>query len=215
MSGIAGMAERARRRRKLHTPQGGFSCPCGAIHLLPRPALWAGLARSAAAPSPHRTRCAGLRRGPREGATSPRVVAASSISFASACGQSSFIPLRLLFPTATAALGCGGNPMGRKIPRRQSLRGIWERQILHHTAHVGHSGHGGETAEAPPVADTARRFRGSGTIGGHEKWPGIVKPRRWADAMPQFGILQENSPRNIRGEFEKNKGLTSYRPCRA
>ena len=26
----------------------------------------------------------------------------------------------------------------------------------------------GETAEAPPVADEARLFRGSGTIGGHE-----------------------------------------------
>jgi len=26
----------------------------------------------------------------------------------------------------------------------------------------------GEIAEAPPVADKARRFRGSGTIGGHE-----------------------------------------------
>ena len=38
----------------------------------------------------------------------------------------------------------------------------------------------GEIAEAPPVADKARRFRGSGTIGGHEQWPGIVMPRRWA-----------------------------------
>ena len=27
---------------------------------------------------------------------------------------------------------------------------------------------GRETAEAPPVADEARLFRGSGTIGGHE-----------------------------------------------
>jgi len=39
----------------------------------------------------------------------------------------------------------------------------------------------GETAEEPPEADAARRFRGSGTIGGHEQWPGIVSPRRWAD----------------------------------
>ena len=37
-------AGRAPRPRKLHTPQGGFSCPCGAIHLLPRSRFWRELA---------------------------------------------------------------------------------------------------------------------------------------------------------------------------
>ena len=36
-----------------------------------------------------------------------------------------------------------------------------------------------ESSEAPPAADTANRFRGSGTIGGPEQGPGIVSPRRW------------------------------------
>ena len=36
----------------------------------------------------------------------------------------------------------------------------------------------GETGEAPPVADEASLFRGSGAIGGPEKGPGIAMPRR-------------------------------------
>ena len=40
-------------------------------------------------------------------------------------------------------------------------------------------GTGGKTGEAPPGAEKARLFRGSGTIGGHRRCPGIVLPRRW------------------------------------
>ena len=36
----------------------------------------------------------------------------------------------------------------------------------------------GETGEAPPAADEASLFRGSGAIGGPEKGPGIAMPRR-------------------------------------
>ena len=36
----------------------------------------------------------------------------------------------------------------------------------------------GETGEAPPAADEASLFRGSGAIGGPEKGPGIAMPQR-------------------------------------
>ena len=39
---------------------------------------------------------------------------------------------------------------------------------------------GGITAEAPPVADEARLFRGSGTIGGHE-----VRGNRYAATVAE------------------------------
>ena len=53
----------------------------------------------------------------------------------------------------------------------------------------------GETGEALPAAEQASLFRGSGTIGGHEQWPGIVLPRRWA----KFSLFKrESTPRLFR-----------------
>ena len=55
----------APRRRKLHTPQGGFSCSCGAIHLLPRfRPKGRKLAHSAAPPLPSEPAPLGFAGGP-------------------------------------------------------------------------------------------------------------------------------------------------------
>jgi len=69
--------------------------------------------------------------------------------------------------------------MHKKIPQEISA-GLAADRILIHTTHAAHAAHVGETGEALPAAETARLFRGSGTIGG-PFGPGIVKPRRWAN----------------------------------
>ena len=50
-----------------------------------------------------------------------------------------------------------------------------------------------ESGEAPPVADKASRFRGSGAIGGPAKGPGIAMPRRWKGRGPSFGRFKVGS----------------------
>ena len=52
-----------------------------------------------------------------------------------------------------------------------------------------------ESGEAPPVADAARAFRGSGAIGGPAKGPGIAMPRRCKGRSPSFGRFKGMSRR--------------------
>ena len=151
------------RRHKLH---------------IPRPARRAGLIRSAASPLPTEPASLGFGGDPIE---PHNCVPAGRTAVQDSGGRCSLAtPLSALSASLSAAgvkfcvylLPPGGESKGegpRPLPF-ESLGGV------------------GETGEAPPVADGASLFRGSGTIGGHEQWPGIVMPRRWArvETPPRF-----------------------------
>ena len=91
-------------------------------------------------------------------------------------------------------------PRGDEVQNKGARRPPWSGRF---------KGVRGGTAEAPPVVDEARRFRGSGTIGDHCSWPPIVSPRRWARFRNPPGFF-------FRGcgglsLYEKRKSPTSLR----
>ena len=102
------------RRRKLHTPQGGFSCSCGAIHLLLRFAADGKAHSLRCASSPARDRCAGSWTG---FATRPRRGGRGGKG-----GTGAFLPHK----RATGGdRGVGGGRTGGPAPGGRRLPAAW------------------------------------------------------------------------------------------